>query len=91
MSPRSPSLEALLGATRTSLLRALDRPMTAGRLAHTLYLSPSGVTHHLCAAERAGLVARERRGREVLVQRTDRGSRLVALYDTDVTTEVGRW
>jgi len=78
---RAIPLEALLGQPRTALLRELDRPVTAGRLAHLLHFTPSGLTHHLRALERAGLVRRERRGREVLVQRTGRGARLLALYE----------
>jgi DNA-binding MarR family transcriptional regulator len=44
--------------------------------------SPSGITHHLGALEGAGLIARERLGRRVLVHRTTRGTRLLALYES---------
>jgi len=74
------SLEALLGMPRAALLRALDRPATAGELAARLSLAPSGITHHMQVLEPAGLVMRERRGQYVSVHRTPRGSRLVELF-----------
>jgi DNA-binding transcriptional ArsR family regulator len=78
--PEPPALEALLGATRAEVLRSLDRPTSAGRIARALDLSPSAVTHHLIALERAGLILREPTGRHVLVHRTPRGTALLALY-----------
>ena len=79
--PRRPeSLEALLGVPRAALLRALDRPQRAGRLAELLLLAPSGVTHHLDALEAARLVSRRREGRHVIVRRTARATALLALY-----------
>ena len=75
------SLEALLAPGRAMILRALDRPASAGRLAERHGFSPSGITHHLVALERAGLIERERDGRRVVVQRTLRGTRLLALYE----------
>jgi DNA-binding transcriptional ArsR family regulator len=73
-------LEALLGSQRARVLRALDSPRTIGRLAQTLIAVPSAATHHVDSLELAGLVARERDGRYVIVHRTERGSRLVGLY-----------
>jgi DNA-binding MarR family transcriptional regulator len=43
--------------------------------------TPSVITHHLTAMERAGLVTRERRGRQVLVHRSPRGTSLLRLYE----------
>jgi DNA-binding transcriptional ArsR family regulator len=80
-APPPASLEALVGARRAALLRALDAPVTAGALADRLWLVPSGVTHHVHALESAGLVARERQGSSVLVRRTARGTDLLALYE----------
>jgi DNA-binding transcriptional ArsR family regulator len=74
------SLEGLLGTPRTRILRALARPTTIGRLAETLHAVPSAATHHVRALEEAGLVVRDRRGRHVLVQRTDRGEALLEIY-----------
>jgi len=79
--PAPYSLESLLGAQRTRLLRLLDRPQTIGRLAGKLVVVPATASHHTDALEAAGLVTRERRGRNVLVRRTARGSALLALYE----------
>jgi DNA-binding transcriptional ArsR family regulator len=75
------SLEALVGDQRARILRRLDRPATAGSLAELIVATPSAATHHLGALERAGLAARERHGRFVLVRRTARGTALLALYE----------
>jgi DNA-binding transcriptional ArsR family regulator len=75
------SLEGLLAPSRATILRALDRPVSAGRLAERHGFSPSGITHHLGALERAGLIVRERDGRTVVVHRTLRGTQLLALYE----------
>lgn len=79
--PPPSSLEALLGAQRTTILRRLDHPQTVGRLAEWLIAVPSAATHHTGALETAGLVVRERQGRHVLVRRTARGTALLNLYD----------
>lgn len=81
-APSPASLDALVGAQRARLLRRLDRPYAAGELAQALYLRPSAMTFHLRALEAAGLIIRERRGRYVIVQRTERGTVLLALYDS---------
>jgi DNA-binding MarR family transcriptional regulator len=52
-----------------------------GILAKALIAVPSAATHHVGALEAAGLVSRERAGRRVIVHRTARGTRLLALYD----------
>jgi DNA-binding transcriptional ArsR family regulator len=80
-APPRASLEALVGAQRAVLLRGLDQPQTAGRLARLLGCAPSVITHHLVALEAAGLVTRHRRGRHVDVDRTSRGSAVLALYE----------
>ena len=79
-APPPASLEALLGRHRAALLRHLERPGGAGDVAAALGLRPSGATFHFRALEAAGLIVRERRGRNVTVRRTDRGHILVALY-----------
>jgi DNA-binding transcriptional ArsR family regulator len=73
-------LEALLGAQRARLLGFLDRLRSAGEVATALVASPGAATHHLRALEAAGLVIRERVGRNVVVHRTRRGSALLLLY-----------
>jgi DNA-binding transcriptional ArsR family regulator len=80
-APAPASLEGLLGSSRAAILRLLDAPTPAGNLAESLALGRSGVSHHLDALEPAGLIARERRGRHVLVRRTTRGTRLLELYE----------
>ena len=79
--PIPAALEALIGMQRARLLRQLDRPLSAGKIAESLITVPSAASHHLAMLERAGLVFRERRGRHVLVHRTVRGTRLLALYE----------
>jgi len=81
--PRDPAagLEALIGPQRALVLRELETPRSVGTLAEALIAVPSAATHHVGALEAAGLVVREREGRRVIVHRTARGRRLVALYD----------
>jgi len=79
--PPSPALEALLGVPRARILRAVESPRSIGSLAELLRAVPSAATHHVGALEAAGLVARDRHGRHVLVRRTRRGAALVRLYE----------
>jgi DNA-binding transcriptional ArsR family regulator len=81
-APPPASLEALLGVQRARLMRRLDRSHAAGELAAALGLPPSGLTFHLRSLEAAGLIVRERRGRHVIVQRSERGTVLLALYES---------
>jgi DNA-binding transcriptional ArsR family regulator len=80
-APPRASLEALVGTQRAALLRGLDQPQPAGRLAEMLACVPSVITHHLQALEAAGLVARRRHGRHVVAYRTARGSAVLDLYE----------
>ncbi len=75
------SLEALLGSARAAVLTALADARNPGELAERIFLTPSGVSHHLAALESAGLVTRTREGRRVTVRRTARAIALLALYD----------
>ncbi|MBE2320625.1 winged helix-turn-helix transcriptional regulator [Solirubrobacter sp. CPCC 204708] len=75
------SLEALLGSARAAVLVALADARSPGALAERLFLTPSGVSHHLAALESAGLVTRMRQGRHVAIRRTARAVALLALYD----------
>jgi DNA-binding transcriptional ArsR family regulator len=83
------ALEGLLGIPRAQILRAVQRPTSIGDLAETLHAVPSAATHHVTALEAAGLVTRDRRGRNVMVQRTARGEALLDLYG-DVAGQDGR-
>ncbi len=78
--PPPAALEGLLGIPRAQILRALAGPTSIGRLAEVLRAVPSAATHHVDALEAAGPVARDRRGRNVLVRRTARGEALLELY-----------
>jgi DNA-binding transcriptional ArsR family regulator len=73
-------LEALLGAQRARLLASIDGAATAGALAATMMVAPSAITYHLDTLERAGLVERERDGRQVVAHRTTRAEALLDLY-----------
>ncbi len=66
-SPSGDAVFAALGdPTRRTLLRAIsDRPATATELAGALPISRQAVAKHLTALTDAGLLERERAGREV--------------------------
>jgi DNA-binding transcriptional ArsR family regulator len=76
---RGDSLELLLGPVRARVLAALARPRTMGELAGLTGLAPSAVTYHCRRLTSAGLLERERSGREVRVTRTERAERLADL------------
>ncbi|CAL9423008.1 hypothetical protein SUDANB95_01884 [Actinosynnema sp. ALI-1.44] len=76
---RTDALEVLCGDVRAAILRALDRRTTMGRLAHVVGTSPNALSYHARCLEDAGLVLRQREGREVGVERTERGDRLLDL------------
>jgi DNA-binding transcriptional ArsR family regulator len=75
--PVSGSLVRLLGRARAELLDALRSPATTTDLARALNVSPSAVSQHLRVLRDSGLVAGERRGREVLYRTTERGLALL--------------
>lgn len=79
--PAPVGLGALAGPQRAAILQRLDTPATAGALAASLHLAPGGLTHHLKQLEAAGLIRRIPAGRHVIVERTARGTSLLALYD----------
>jgi hypothetical protein len=73
------TLTLLIGPIRAAILRALDRPSSMGRLAKHLDAGPSTATYHCIQLASAGLVVRQRAGREVRINRTPRGDALVDL------------
>ncbi|GAA4506642.1 hypothetical protein GCM10023191_064030 [Actinoallomurus oryzae] len=75
------ALELLLGPVRAQVLTAASRPVTMGELATLTRLTPSAVTYHCERLAAAGLVLRERHGREVRVSLTPRAERLSELFD----------
>jgi DNA-binding transcriptional ArsR family regulator len=78
--PEPASLEALLGRPRATILKELERPRRPGQIAEALHTVPGGATHHLRQLEAAGLVTRERQGQSIIVERTTRGTSLLAIY-----------
>ncbi|MFI8420363.1 DUF5937 family protein [Streptomyces sp. NPDC085479] len=68
--PRTDTLSAVLGRSRTLLLTELEIPASTTQLAHRTGLSPAGVSQHLTALRDAGLVSAHRAGRSVLYART---------------------
>ncbi|MEV4363723.1 hypothetical protein [Nonomuraea sp. NPDC049625] len=72
-------LSELVGPVRAELLRTLDRPMTMATLAGGMNIPPSSLTFHCDRLVAARLIARERRGREVWIDRTPRAGALLEL------------
>jgi hypothetical protein len=81
-APPPDALQLLLGRQRGALLRLAARPVGVGALAAALGCAPSTATYQCDHLAAAGLITRERRGREVHVQRTGRGDALVELLLT---------
>ncbi|GAA4033615.1 DUF5937 family protein [Allokutzneria multivorans] len=72
-------LSAVVGPVRATLLRALDRPLTMGELAAIGGCGPSTTTYHCERLEDAALIHRERVGRSVRINRTERADALMDL------------
>ncbi|MFF7203614.1 winged helix-turn-helix domain-containing protein [Streptomyces sp. NPDC008141] len=72
-------LTLIAGRLRAAILRASATPMTMGELASHLRCSPANITYHCTQLQDAGLLDRERRGRHVVLRRTERGHALVEL------------
>ncbi|WP_214410645.1 MarR family transcriptional regulator [Sphaerisporangium fuscum] len=72
-------LVLLIGDVRAAILANLERPLTMGRLAELTHHAPNAITYHCDRLETAGLIVRQRFGREIHVHRTDRGTALVRL------------
>ncbi|WP_285574500.1 ArsR/SmtB family transcription factor [Actinoallomurus iriomotensis] len=75
------ALELLLGPVRAQVLSAVSQPVTMGELAALTRLTPSAITYHCERLAAAGLVRRERHGREVRVSLTPRAERLTELFE----------
>ena len=74
------ALTALVGIQRAKLLAALGHPRSIGELDDTLHTASGGATYHVRRLEAAGVVMRQRRGQQVVVELTGRGRSLLALY-----------
>jgi DNA-binding transcriptional ArsR family regulator len=78
--PDPGGLAALLTPIRARLLQAIDVDRTMSDVAGVLHVSPATATHQVDALVMAGLAHRRRLGRRMLVRRTERGDRMLALY-----------
>lgn len=76
---RGDLLASVTGPVRAQILRATERPLTMTDLARAACLVPSSLTYHCERLAAAGLIRRERHGRQVWVTRTSRGSDLITL------------
>jgi DNA-binding transcriptional ArsR family regulator len=72
------ALDALLGRTRATVLRALDAPCSTTELARRMELTPGAVSLHLTVMHEAGLLIRQRAGRSVLYRPSTIGEALLA-------------
>jgi len=80
MDNQADPLAILLGTVRGALLRNLDAPATMGGLARAVSCTPSQLTYHCDRLSAAGLIERQRRGRAIVVTRTDRANDLLDLF-----------
>jgi DNA-binding transcriptional ArsR family regulator len=92
VNPSSDSAGAVFGAladpTRRRLLTSLARqPATATDLAHDLPISRQAVVKHLTALSDAGLLARERSGRDVRYRFTPEPLSDAASWMADVSAQ----
>jgi DNA-binding transcriptional ArsR family regulator len=79
---RNDPLILMIGDVRAAILNNLDRPITMSRLAKLIQHAPNAVTYHCDRLETAGLIVRQRSGREIHVHRTDRATALVSLFNS---------
>jgi DNA-binding transcriptional ArsR family regulator len=80
------ALEALLGRTRASVLRALSAPCSTSELARRMDLTPGAISLHLTVMRRSGLLVRQRDGRSVLYRLSAIGEALLAAVGDGVAT-----
>ncbi|GIJ12072.1 hypothetical protein Van01_52860 [Micromonospora andamanensis] len=76
---RQDPLALVLGPMRATLLRHAGSGLSMSQLACLLHCAPSVVTYHCTSLVDAGLLYRERRGRQTHVRRTERGDALLDL------------
>lgn len=84
-SPGDP-LTALIGHSRTAILRNAELPRTTTDLGRELGLSGASISVHLSILKRCGMVTSWRSGRRVLYQRTPLASSILA-----AVTQPGSW
>ena len=78
--PAHERLAAMLGPVRAQILMAVSQPLTMTEIAGRAGLAPSAITYHCERLAAAGLVVREKHGREVRVTRTGRGTDLISIF-----------
>jgi DNA-binding transcriptional ArsR family regulator len=71
------SLDALLGATRSAVLRSVDHGVTASQLARRLGTSLSSVSRHAAVLRDAGLITSHRHGKGVVHALTPLGAAIL--------------
>ncbi|WP_189787934.1 ArsR/SmtB family transcription factor [Streptomyces capitiformicae] len=76
---RKDALTQVLGPLRAGVLRSVQPPATVSELAGLLNVGVSTITYHCEQLKAAGLLRRERHGREVRQRLTTRGVELVEL------------
>lgn len=76
-----PSLEIALGAGRARVLRVLTTPSSTGEVAHRLEITAGAASQHLSRLGQAGLVEPHRSGKRVYYHLTQRGVRLLDLFN----------
>lgn len=74
----------VLGDAWGRLLADVGVPRSTGELAERLRLAPSTVSYHLTRLHRAGLVDRQRHGRRVLYERTQRAAETMRALGLDL-------
>ncbi|CAL9640730.1 ArsR/SmtB family transcription factor [Streptomyces sp. enrichment culture] len=87
--PPADGLSAVLGPVRAEILRFLPYRPTVSALARHLHLSISTATYHCGQLADAGLLHRERHGREVRLLPSERGIALTELLAAPVRTPAG--
>ncbi|MEV0203155.1 winged helix-turn-helix domain-containing protein [Nonomuraea sp. NPDC050691] len=81
-APTAPdsALTRILGPIRAAILRASSPQPSVSELARHLHLGVSTITYHCDQLTAAGLLHRERRGREVRLRLTHRGTEILDLF-----------
>ncbi|MBN6051603.1 hypothetical protein JYK22_06605, partial [Nonomuraea sp. RK-328] len=82
VAPAAPdtALTRILGPIRAAILRASSPRPSVSELAHHLHLGVSTITYHCDQLTAAGLLRRERHGREVRLHLTHRGAEILDLF-----------
>ncbi|MGP3958397.1 hypothetical protein ACTWPT_20515 [Nonomuraea sp. 3N208] len=79
-APATDQLSELIGPIRAEVLFSLDRPMTMSTLAAEIKIAHSSMTRYCHRLHAAQLIKRQRRGREVWIERTERAEELIHLF-----------